>query len=92
MIHECFTSLSITLRKSFAKQFPSITDRNNMDYLNDEFFEGLSKEEIEQLNDELCVSQFSWDYSINITCNLSFVLDFMAGSWMIQAVFMLNMK
>jgi len=25
-----------------------------MDYLNDEFFEGLSKEEIEQLNDELC--------------------------------------
>ena len=28
-----------------------------MDYLNDEFFEGLSKEEIEQLNSELCVSQ-----------------------------------
>ena len=27
-----------------------------MDYLNDEFFEGLSKEEIEQLNSELCVS------------------------------------
>ena len=27
-----------------------------MDYLNDEIFEGLTQEEIEQLNSELCVS------------------------------------
>ena len=36
-----------------------------MDYLSDEFFEGLTKEEIEQLNSELCVSL--QHYPIHIT-------------------------